>query len=127
LNEGPIVIAKLKPEATKHNPTISFRVGEDEYVHFDAQCKAANMTKSEFFREYFFKNKVYVKARQAPSPESRRAVLLLQKASINVEELLFIADRDRLAGSLTDATYEKLIKQLAQLNKFMFSQTSEVK
>lgn len=118
---------KSKSQDKKLGKIISVRVSDQLYADFETHCKAANMSKTEIFRDYIFKNKVQINARSAPSREARRAVLLLQKVSVNIGDLLFIVNRDRVAGTLTDVTYEKLVMQLVQLNKFTLSQTSEVK
>ncbi len=107
--------------------TISFRVHDDEYEYFEAQRKAANMTKSELFRDYIAKNKIHVNARPAVSRESRRAVALLQTGSNKISDLLRRANSDSLAGVLADAHYREFIKQLALLNNFMLQQTVGVR
>lgn len=117
---------KCKTEGEPLVPTISFRVKADVYADFEAQCKAANMTKSELFRDYIARNKVQVLARPAPSRDAKRAVLLLQKASNNINQLAHRANSDSLTGLLTDEYYREFTKQLAQLNRFMLAQTSEV-
>ena len=118
---------KCKTEGEPLGATISFRVQESVYSEFEAQRQAANMTKSELFRDYIAKNKVHVIARPAPSRDAKRAVFLLQKASNNINQLAHRANKDSLTGLLTDEYYKELTKQLAQLNRFMLSQTSEVK
>lgn len=121
------MVGKCESEGKKLGKIISVRVSDDVYSAFETQCKVANMSKTEIFRDYIFKNKVQVNARSAPSREARRAILLLQKISNNMNDLLFFVNKDSLAGSLSDEYYSELVKQLAQLNKFVLIQTSEVK
>lgn len=111
----------------KKSKTISFRVLESVYCDFQHQCNAANMTKSELFRDYIAKNKVQVIARPAPSRDAKRSVLLLQKASNNINQLAHRANSDNLTGLLSDVHYQEFTKQLAQLNKFMLTQMNEIK
>lgn len=118
---------KCKTDGEPLGKTISFRVQENVYFDFEAQRIAANMTKSELFRDYIAKNKVQVIARPAPSRDAKRAVLLLQKASNNINQLAHRANADSLTGLLTDEYYKEFTKQLAQLNRFMLVQTNEVK
>ena len=118
--------ARTKDDSEKLGPTISFRVTVDVYADFQNQCSAANMSKSELFRDYIAQNKVQVIARPAPSRDAKRAVLLLQKASNNLNQLAHRANSDNLSGLLSDAHYQAFTGQLAQLNKFMLSQTHEV-
>lgn len=119
--------AKTKTDSEKLGLTISFRVTVDVYADFQNQCQAANMSKSELFRDYIAKNKVQVIARPSPSRDAKRAVLLLQKASNNLNQLAHRANSDNLTGLLTDAHYQEFTRQLAQLNKFMLLHTNEVK
>jgi hypothetical protein len=121
------MVGKSKSEGKRLGKIISVRVSDEVYFDFETQCKAANMSKTEIFRDHIFKNKVQVNARSAPSREARLAILLLQKISNNINDLLFLTNKERMAGSLSDHYYSELIKQLAQLNKFTLSQTSEVK
>ena len=116
-----------KVEKNRLGRTISFRVDGDVYKSFEAQCVAANMSKSELFRDYILQNKIIVKARPIASRESRRAVALLQTASNNLNYLLRRANSDNLAGAMNDAYYEELIWQFAQLNRFMVAQTAGVR
>ena len=111
----------------KKSKTISFRVLESVYADFENQCKAANMTKSELFRDYIAKNKVQVIARPAPSRDAKRSVLLLQKASNNINQLAHRANTDSLTGLLSDESYREFTYQLEKLNKFMLAQMREVK
>lgn len=121
------MVAKAKTDSEKLGLTISFRVTADVYADFQNQCSAANMSKSELFRDYIAQNKVQVIARPTPSRDAKRAVLLLQKASNNINQLAHRANSDHLAGLLSGAHYQEFTKQLAQLNRFMLSQTTEVK
>ncbi len=116
-----------KVEKNRLGRTISFRVNSDVFKSFEAQCVAANMSKSELFRDYIVQNKIYVKTRPVASRESRRAVGLLQSASNNMNDLLRHANADNAAGALTDTYYTEVIKQLAQLNRFMLKQTAGVR
>lgn len=118
--------ARTKDDSEKLGPTISFRVTVDVYADFQNQCSAAHMSKSELFRDYIAQNKVQVIARPVPSRDAKRAVLLLQKASNNLNQLAHRANSDNLSGLLSDAHYQAFTGQLAQLNKFMLSQTYEV-
>ena len=110
----------------KKSKTISFRVLESVYADFEHQCDAANMTKSELFRDYIAQNKVHVIARPAPTRDAKRAVLLLQKASNNLNQLAHRANTDSLTGLLTDEYYQVFTIQLERLNKFMLEQTRGV-
>lgn len=118
---------KCKKDGEPLGKTISFRVQENVYSDFEAQRKVANMTKSELFRDYIAKNKIHVIARHAPSRDEKRSVLLLQKASNNINQLAHRANKDSLTGLLSDEYYKALTSQLERLNRFLLAQTSEVK
>lgn len=118
---------KCKTTGEPLGPTISFRVHDHVYSDFEAQRIAANMSKSELFRDYIAKNKVQVIARYVPSADAKRAVFLLQKASNNLNQLAHRANADSLTGLLTDEYYKALTNQLEKLNKFILMQTIEVK
>lgn len=118
---------KCKTKGEPLGSTISFRVHDQVYAEFETQRLAANMSKSELFRDYIAKNKVQVTARPAPTRDAKRAVLLLQKASNNINQLAHRANTDSLTGLLSDDYYRAFTKQLEQLNNFMLAQTTEVK
>lgn len=116
----------IKSEIEKLNSTISFRTTDAEYLEFKRQCDAAGFTQSELFRDYTAKNKLQVIARQKATPDAKRAVFLLQKASNNINQLAHLANAEHRANKLSEDTFAAIIGQLQQLNQFMLEQTSEV-
>ena len=124
--KGEVMVAKTKTDSERFGSTISFRVTVDVYADFQNQCSSANMTKSELFRDYIAKNKVQVIARPAPSRDAKRSVLLLQKASNNINQLAHRANSDKLKGLLSDENYQNFTSQLEKLNRFMLEETRGV-
>ena len=109
------MVAKAKTDEEKLGKTISFRVIEHVYADFENQRKAANMTKSELFRDYIAQNKVQVIARPAPSRDAKRAVFLIQKTSNNINQLAHRANAEHLAGVLSEETFLAISNQLGQI------------
>ncbi len=109
------MVAKAKTDEEKLGKTISFRVLEHVYTDFESQRIAANMTKSELFRDYIAQNKVQVIARPAPSRDAKRAVFLIQKTSNNINQLAHRANADHLAGLLSEQTFFAISKQLEKI------------
>lgn len=109
------MVAKAKTDEEKLGKTISFRVLEHVYSDFEVQRIAANMTKSELFRDYIAQNKVQVIARPAPSRDAKRAVFLVQKASNNINQLAHSSNVERLAGRLSEQTFVDINTQLGKI------------
>ena len=78
--------------------------------------------KSAFFRAAVQQNKTEVIAKPVTSADQKRAIFLLQKASNNLNQLAHLANRQRLAGKLNEASFSLINSQLQQLNQFMLEQ-----
>ena len=117
------MVAKAKTDEEKLGKTISFRVLEHVYADFENQRKAANMTKSELFRDYIAKNKVHVTARPVMSRDAKRAVFLIQKASNNINQLAHRANAEHLAGVLSEQTFLGINTQLTKIAAMLLDGT----
>lgn len=118
------MVAKAKTDEEKLGKTISFRVLEHVYADFENQRKAANMTKSELFRDYIAKNKVHVTARPVMSRDAKRAVFLIQKASNNINQLAHRANAEHLAGVLSEQTFLDVNTQLNQIAAMLLDKSN---
>lgn len=78
--------------------------------------------KSAFFRAAVQENKTEVIAKSVTSADQKRAIFLLQKASNNLNQLAHLANGQRLAGKLNEASFSLINSQLQQLNQFMLEQ-----
>ena len=78
--------------------------------------------KSAFFRAAVQENKTEVIAKSVTSADQKRAIFLLQKASNNLNQLAHLANSQRLAGKLNEASFSLFNSQLQQLNQFMLEQ-----
>ena len=114
-----------KSDEEKLSEVISFRTQRDVFLEFERQCLAANMQQSELHREYVTKNRLNVIARPKASPDAKRAVFLLQKASNNINQLAYRVNVANLDGTISEKTYVSILDQLQQLNRFMLEQVSE--
>lgn len=114
-----------KSEAEGLNSVISFRTTDAVKLEFQRQCDAAGFTQSELHRDFVAKNKLQVIAKQQASPDAKRAVFLLQKASNNINQLAHRANAEHRAGKLSEESFGAIIGQLQQLNQFLLEQTSE--
>lgn len=78
--------------------------------------------KIAFFRAAVQENKTEVIAKSVTSADQKRAIFLLQKASNNLNQLAHLANSQRLAGKLNEASFSLINSQLQQLNQFMLVQ-----
>lgn len=114
-----------KTDAEKLAYNISFRLNKRDFLDFEGKRVAAGLCKSAFYRDYVPRNTTQVIARPAPSPDAKRAVFLLQKASNNLNQLAHRANTAHRAGQLTEGAFASIVGQLQQLNQFMLDQASE--
>lgn len=114
-----------KNDAEKLSETISFRVNKRDFLDFEGKRLAAGLDKSKFYRDHVARNTTQVIARPLPSPDAKRAVFLLQKASNNLNQLAHRANAAYRAGQLTEGAFAAIVDQLQQLNQFMLEQAGE--
>lgn len=112
-----------KTDAEKLSKTMAFRIAEMDYLAYQKKFLASGLTQSEFFRKHVLTNSTQVVAR---SKNSDRAILLLSKASNNLNQLAHRANADHLAGKLSEATYTAILSQLSLLNNYLSLQAEEV-
>lgn len=114
-----------KSEEEKLGPTIAFRLRSDDFHAYKKKVSASGVSQSEFFRLHVLGNTTQVVARPVASPDAKRAVFLLHKASNNLNQLAHRANVEHLAGTLSERSFVAIIDQLRQLNAFMLEQTAE--
>lgn len=114
-----------KSEDEKLGPTIAFRLRTDDFRAYKKKVAASGMSQSEFFRLHVLGNTTQVIARPVASPDAKRAVFLLHKASNNLNQLAHRANVEHIAGKLSETSFLAIIDQLKHLNKFMLEQTAE--
>lgn len=99
---------------------VSFRLPisvRDAYLN---KCAAANLSPSDFFREYVLTNKTQVIAQQPKaSADRRRLLFLVNKSSNNLNQLAHRANSDHLAGKLSEEAYEAILQGLEQIAQDM--------
>lgn len=114
-----------KSEDEKLGPTIAFRLRTNDFHAYKKKVAASGMSQSEFFRLHVLGNTTQVLARPVASPDAKRAVFLLHKASNNLNQLAHRANVEHVAGKLSESSFLSIIGQLKQLNEFMLEQTVE--
>jgi hypothetical protein len=82
------------------------------------------LTQSEFFREYVLTNSTRVLARPVATVDSKRAILLLQKSSNNINQLAHRANAEHLSGELSEATFIAIIVRLERLNQLLLERVN---
>lgn len=113
-----------KSDAEKLTKTVAFRLAEPDFLAYRKKFSLSGLSQSEFFREHVLGNTTTVVAK-ATNQQANRAVLLLQKASNNLNQLAYQANSLNLAGQLDQQTFSAILSQLQQLNQFMVDQVGE--
>ena len=105
--------------------TVSFRLKTQDYLAYEKKFAAAGFNQSKFFREFVQSNTTQVVAR-APTPSTaQRALVLLAKASNNLNQLAHRAHLANLKGDLSDTEFTAFTDQLQSLNIFLLDQVDE--
>ena len=116
-------MAKPKKADKEETVTFSFRLPISVANWWNEKIAKSGLgNKSAFFRDAVQQNKTEVIAKPAATADQKRAVFLLQKASNNLNQLAHLANSQRLAGKLNEATFSLICSQLQQLNQFMLTQ-----
>lgn len=113
-----------KSDAEKLKKSVAFRLTDADFDRYQKKFSATGFTQSEFFRQHVLTNTTQVVSK---SPAASRAVLLLSKASNNLNQLAYRANAANLAGELSEGTFRSITGQLQLLNEFMLSQVQEAK
>ncbi|MFA7350671.1 MAG: plasmid mobilization relaxosome protein MobC [Methylotenera sp.] len=111
-----------KLDAEKLTKSVAFRMTEGTFKMYERKFMAAGLKQSEFFRLHVVNNTTQVVAK---SPAASRAVLLLSKASNNLNQLAHRANAANLSRTISDETFKTISTQLKLLNEFMMSQVKE--
>lgn len=113
-----------KLDAEKLKKSVAFRLTDADFDRYKKKFSASGVSQSEFFRLHVLTNTTQVVSK---SPTAARAVLLLSKASNNLNQLAYRANAANLAGDLSEDTFKSITGQLQLLNDFMLSQVQEAK
>jgi hypothetical protein len=98
---------------------LNFRIDEATYAAFEAKVSAANLTRSEFFRDIVLNNKTQVIARKISTDHTKQALFLINKASNNINQLAKAANTAQQSGKITDKLYRSLLESLDQQNQLL--------
>ena len=98
---------------------LNFRIDEATYSAFEAKVSAANITRSEFFRDIVLNNKTQVIARKITTDHTKQALFLINKASNNINQLAKAANTAQQSGKITDKLYRSLLESLDQQNQLL--------
>jgi hypothetical protein len=98
---------------------LNFRIDETTYDAFEAKVSAANLTRSEFFRDIILNNKTQVIARKITTDHTKQALFFLNKASNNINQLAKAANTAQQAGKITDKLYISVLESLNQQNQLL--------
>ena len=112
-------MARPKKEADKLTRPVSFRLTEADYAAYLAKVEASGMKPSEFFRDAVLTNRTRVVAREKSSQDKARLLYLYNKTSNNVNQLAHRANSDYLAGTISEATYARILSELHTLTPLL--------
>jgi hypothetical protein len=98
---------------------LNFRIDEATYSAFEAKVSAANLTRSEFFRDIVLNNKTQVIARKITTDHTKQALFLINKTSNNINQLAKAANTAQQSGKITDKLYISLLESLDQQNQLL--------
>ncbi len=91
-----------KTSADKLSKSVAFRLTEADFVKYKNKFSASGLSQSKFFRQHVLNNTTRVVSK---SLTASRAVLLLSKASNNLNQLAHRANLENKVGKLSDETF----------------------
>jgi len=98
---------------------LNFRLDETTYLAFEAKVQAANLSRSEFFRDIILNNKTQVVARKKTTDTTKQALFLINKTSNNINQLAKAANTAQQTGKITDQLYRSVLESLDQHNQLL--------
>jgi len=98
---------------------LNFRIDETTYSAFEEKVQAANLTRSEFFRDIILNNKTQVIARKITTDHTKQALFFLNKASNNINQLAKAANTAQHSGKITDKLYLSVLESLDKQNQLL--------
>ena len=110
-----------KDPAAALTKLVSFRLTEPHHAAYAAKVSASGLTPSAYFRDAVLQNKTQIVARPKASPDQRRLVYLMNKASNNLNQLAHRANLDHLSGKVSEETYKATLRALQDLTNHMKS------
>ena len=100
---------------------LNFRIDETTYDAFEAKVSAANLTRSEFFRDIILNNRTQVVARKITTDHTKQALFLINKTSNNINQLAKAANIAQQSGKITENLYLSILESLDQQNQLLQS------
>lgn len=113
-----------KSDEDKLNHPVSFRLTDGDFLHYKKKFAQSGLTQSEFFRAHVLSNTTRVLARRVATADSKRAVLLLQKSSNNINQLAHRANAEHLAGQLSEVTFVAILARLERLRLLLLDRVN---
>jgi hypothetical protein len=111
-----------KSDDEKLCKSVAFRLTELDFRNYQNKFVASGLKQSEFFRQYVLTNSTII---AAPTRTAARGLLLLSKASNNINQLAHRANIENRSGKLNDSTFQQILSQLTLLNDYLHAMANE--
>lgn len=98
---------------------ISFRLKEDEFKPYAVLIEQSTLTTSAFFRKIFIDHDVNINLEQKKPVDYQRLLFLMNKSSNNINQIAKKVNTDYKSGTVSQATYSKVISELSLLNMYL--------
>ncbi len=95
---------------------VGFRIPIETHEEFSGKAEKAHITLTDFFKEAIIENKTVVVAKPPKTINEKRLMYLVSKASNNLNQIAYRANRDHLSGILSEQTYRYLLSELKATN-----------
>nr|WP_323123153.1 plasmid mobilization relaxosome protein MobC [Burkholderia alba] len=86
---------------------------------FADKVRASGMTPSEFLRDCVLTNRTQIVARPPASVERKRIMFVVNKAGNNINQLAHIANSQKVAGKLSEATLVAILDELELVTQLL--------
>ncbi|WP_407655516.1 plasmid mobilization protein [Burkholderia alba] len=109
-----------RPKSTRPlSKPISTRLDDAQMEVFADKVRASGMTPSEFLRDCVLTNRTQIVARPPASVERKRIMFVVNKAGNNINQLAHIANSQKVAGKLSEATLVAILDELELVTQLL--------
>lgn len=98
---------------------ISTRLSDEQMAIFLEKVQQSGMSASEFLRACVLTNRTQIVARPPASVERKRIMFVVNKAGNNLNQLAHIANSQKVASKLSEATFVAILGELELVTQLL--------
>lgn len=109
-----------RPKADKAlGKPVSTRLTEEQWRVFADKVQRSGLSPSEFLRVCILTNRTQIVARPPASVDRKRIMFVVNKSGNNLNQLAHVANSQRVAGKLSEATFAAILDELELITQLL--------